>query len=126
MSTEKNGRTETFGVRLRRLRKAKGFTQVELARAVGVSQPTIAYYENEDGFPGAVQIVKIAETLGLPPDEVLGMKAPGRRKEPESPENLRLWRKLRQVETLPPAERRQVIQFIEALVERMQLKRKAS
>lgn len=126
MSTEKNGRKETFGTRLRRLRKAKGFTQVELARAVGVSQPTIAYYENEDGLPGAVQIVKIAETLGLPPDEVLGMRAPGRRAEPESPESLRLWRKLRQVETLPPAERRQVIQFIEALVERRQLKRQAS
>lgn len=126
MSTEKNGRKETFGTRLRRLRKAKGFTQVELARAVGVSQPTIAYYENEDGLPGAVQIVRIAETLGLPPDEVLGMRTPGRRSEPESPESLRLWRKLRQVETLPPAERRQVIQFIEALVERRQLKRQAS
>lgn len=126
MSTEKNGRKETFGTRLRRLRKAKGFTQVELARAVGVSQPTIAYYENEDGLPGAVQIVRIAETLGLPPDEVLGMRTPGRRSEPESPESLRLWRKLRQVETLPPAERRQVIQFIEALVERRQLKRQVS
>ena len=126
MSTEKSGRTETFGARLRRLRKAKGFTQVELARAVGVSQPTIAYYENEDGVPGAVQIVKLAETLGLPPDEMLGMRPAGRRREPESPESLRLWRKLRQVETLPPAERRQVIQFIEALVERRQLKRQAS
>lgn len=118
-----NGGKETFGLRLRRLRKAKGFTQVELAEAIGVSQPTIAYYEREDGVPGALQIVKLAETLDIAAENLLGLKQPRRRTEQESPENLRLWRKLRQVEKLPPSERRQVLQFIEALVERQALRR---
>lgn len=128
MSTQgrKGVKGETFGARLRRLRKAKGFTQVELAQAIGVSQPTVAYYENVDGVPGGVQIVKLTEALGVGPEELLGLTFRRRRKTPETPENIRLWRRLKQVETLPAPERRQVLQFIDALVERHALKQKAS
>lgn len=119
----KKGGQETFGVRLRRLRKARGFTQAELARALGISQPTVAYYENEDGRPGGDLVLKLSETLGVSPEEILAGQAPRRRGVPETPENLRLWRKLKQVERLSPTERRQVIQLIDALVERSELKR---
>jgi len=114
---------ETLGERLRRLRKARGFTQVELAQAIGVSQPTVAYYETEDGLPGATHVLKLAEVLGASPEEILGLEKGRRKTEPESPENIRLWRKLKQVERLSPTERRQVLQLIEALVERNQLRR---
>ena len=122
-ATKKEGGQETFGERLRRLRKARGFTQAELARALGISQPTVAYYENEDGRPGGDLVLKLSETLGVSPEEVLAGQAPRRRSVPETPENLRLWRKLKQVEMLSPTERRQVIQLIDALVERDELKR---
>jgi transcriptional regulator with XRE-family HTH domain len=120
---KKKGGQETFGERLRRLRKARGFTQAELARALGISQPTVAYYENEDGRPGGDLVLKLSEALAVSPEEILAGQAPRRRSVPETPENLRLWRKLKQVERLSPTERRQVIQLIDALVERDELKR---
>jgi hypothetical protein len=39
------------------------------------------------------------------------------------PQSLRLVRKLHQIETLPSKERRSVLQYIDALVERQALKR---
>lgn len=116
-------RRERPGDRLRRLRKAKGFTQVELAEAVGTSQPMIAIYEGRDAVPGPHVLLKLCEALGASPEELLGIKRAQRAKEPESADNLRLWRKLKRVETLTPAERRQVVQLIDALVERSVLKR---
>jgi transcriptional regulator with XRE-family HTH domain len=112
-----------MGEKLRRLRKARGFTQTELAQAIGSSQRMITYYERHDGIPAAPVVLKLAEVLGASPEEILGLETGRKKTEPESPENIRLWRKLRQVEKLSPLERRQVVQFIEALVERNQLRR---
>jgi len=67
--------------------------------------------------------VRLADALGTSPEELLGIRRGRRKKEAESPESLRLWRKLRQVEKLSPTERRDVIRYIEALVERRELKR---
>lgn len=112
-----------MGERLRRLRKAKGFTQTELAQAIGSSQRMITYYERHDGVPAAPVVLKLAEVLGATPEEILGIEKSRRRAEPQTPENLRLWRKLKQVEKLPPQERRDVVRLIEALVERHILKK---
>jgi transcriptional regulator with XRE-family HTH domain len=119
-----SGGQETLGERLRRLRKARGFTQTELAQAIGSSQRMITYYERHDGIPAAPVLLKLAETLGATPEELLGIETSRRRlAAPQSPENLRLWRKLKQVEKLSPPERRDVVRFIEALVERNALKK---
>lgn len=112
-----------MGERLRMLRKARGFTQTELAQAIGSSQRMITYYERHDGVPAAPVVLKLAEVLGATPEEILGIEKSRRRSEPQTPENLRLWRKLKQVEKLSPQERRDVVRFIEALVERSALKR---
>lgn len=113
-----------MGTRLRRLRKARGFTQAELAEAIGSSQRMITYYERHDGLPPAPVVLKLAEVLSVSPEELLGLRSAGaRRREVESPESLRLWRKLRQVEQLSSTERRDVLRFIEALVERNSLRR---
>lgn len=123
MPAKQKNEPESFGARLRRLRTAKGFTQTELADAVGTSQPLIAHYERRDGVPGPVLLLKISEALGTSAEELLGIEKGRRRAAPESPDNLRLWRKLRQVEKLSAAERKQVLQLIDALVERSALKR---
>jgi DNA-binding XRE family transcriptional regulator len=44
-------REASFGKRLIALRKARGITQVELAKTLGTTQRTISYYENEGGLP---------------------------------------------------------------------------
>lgn len=49
--------------KLREYRKKAGLTQQQLAEALDVSRPAIARWENEDLYPAAKVIVRIAELL---------------------------------------------------------------
>lgn len=117
MARKKHVEAESFGDRLRRLREGRGFTQRELAEAAETSQRMIAYYETHSGTPAGPVLLKLARSLKVSPDELIGLKAEERTAEPSSPQNLRLWRKLKRVEKLPAAQRRTVVQLIDALVE---------
>lgn len=111
---------EPFGSRMARLRKLAGYSQRSLAQELGVSHRVIAYYEAESGHVPSDLLPAIAEALGVSADQLLGREAVTARRRPE---NRQLLRKLRRVEKLPAAERRQVVQLIDALVERSELKR---
>jgi transcriptional regulator with XRE-family HTH domain len=110
-----------FGARLVQLRKAAGFTQQDLAEEVGVSRRMIAYYEVQSAHPPTTLLPAIARALAVSTDELLGTSP--LRKLPRSKDN-RLQRRLQQIEKLEPAEKRQVLQLIDAFIERGQLKRK--
>ena len=59
----------SLGARVKALRKEKGWSQVELARKAGVSQPTISLYENEPGAAYRADVLfKIAAALGVSPE----------------------------------------------------------
>jgi len=63
---------ETFGQKLRALRRAANVTQRELAKRVGVNFSYISKLENDRLPPPAADtIVKICKALGVPPDELL-------------------------------------------------------
>jgi transcriptional regulator with XRE-family HTH domain len=57
---------------LKELREARFLTQAELAERSGVSRPTIARIEQEGGAR-FVTIRKLAEALGVTPNELVGM-----------------------------------------------------
>lgn len=120
MVTSRNA-ANTLGERLRRLRLEKGYSLRELASVVGTSHRMIAYYEIQGGNPPADVVVKLANALNVSADGLLGLKNASRSSQAQ-PENVRLLRKLRQVEKLPSKDRRSVLQFIDALVERQALK----
>lgn len=63
--------SETFGQRLRRLRKNKGLTQEELAFKVEVSVMTIRRWEWGNSTPQIEEVRKLAEALGVPQSELL-------------------------------------------------------
>ena len=67
-------RATEFGARLTTLRKAAGYTQVELATALGTTQRMIAYYESRAEKAPAALLPKMAEVLGVSADEILGIK----------------------------------------------------
>jgi transcriptional regulator with XRE-family HTH domain len=70
----KNDTTEQgFGMRLSELRKAAGYTQVQLAQALGMSQRMIAYYESIEDNPLAKILRLLAQTLRISTDELLGV-----------------------------------------------------
>jgi transcriptional regulator with XRE-family HTH domain len=121
----KKTKTETaaFGARLTELRKAAGFTQQDLAAEIGVSRRMIAYYEVQSEHPPTHLLPAIAKALHVSTDELLGL-APVKRA-PRAKDS-RLQRRLQQIEKLPPEERRQVLQVVDAFIERGQLKRKTN
>ena len=112
-----------FGARLAALRKAAGFTQVELAAELGISQRMVAYYESPTATPPANLLPQIAVVLGVSIDELFGLGAPKRRLVKQDGDS-RLRRRLLAIEKLDVTEKRQVLQLIDAFIERDQLKRK--
>jgi transcriptional regulator with XRE-family HTH domain len=106
-------REASFGKRLMALRKARGITQVELAKTLGTTQRTISYYENEDGVPTVVLLGSLARVLGVTTDELLGLKPI---KLQDSPQKRRLWKRLQRIESLPERDQRAVIRLINSLV----------
>ena len=56
---------------LRNLRTAKGYSQAELAKLVGVAQPTFAQYESGIRVPNIIVGVKIAKKLDTTVEELV-------------------------------------------------------
>lgn len=57
---------DSVGSRIREARERAGMTQVALADAVGVRQPTMWRYEHDQVQPGAKKLHLIAGVLGVP------------------------------------------------------------
>ena len=112
-----------FGERLAQLRKAAGFTQTELANELGISQRMVAYYEAPDAQPPAHLLPGIAKALGVSIDDLYG-RAPLKKRLAKQEGDSRLRRRLLAIEKLEPNEKRQVLQLLDAFIERGQLKRK--
>jgi transcriptional regulator with XRE-family HTH domain len=113
-----------FGERLALLRKAAGFTQIELAAELGISQRMISYYESPEATPPANLLPQIARALGVSIDELYGVSAKRRLVKQDGDSRLR--RRLLAIEKLDVAEKRQVLQILDAFIERGQLKRRTS
>jgi len=109
---------ETFGQRLARLRKARGYTQTELGEMLGLSQRMMTYYEREGGRPPAHLLGPMADALGVTVDELLGLNPV--EAEP-APRSTRLWRKLREIEKLPVGDRKAVLKILDGLLVRQKL-----
>lgn len=106
----------SFGPRLTSIRKARGLTQVQLARTMGTTQRAISYYETDDGIPPAAAVIGLARALQVSADELLGLRAPKVERLKEDPETRRMWKRFRQVSTLPERDRKAVIRLINSLV----------
>lgn len=121
MPKSKHATAGGFGARLAQLRKAAGFTQLDLADTVGVSRRMIAYYEVQSEHPPTTLLPAIAQALDVTTDALLG-STPVKKRAP--PKDSRLHRRLQQIEKLDPTEKRHVLQLLDAFIERGQLKRK--
>lgn len=56
---------------LKQLRKAKGLTQKELARRVGITQQAIARYEAQERMPSLRMLKRLARALDVDIAELL-------------------------------------------------------
>ncbi|GGL64342.1 helix-turn-helix domain-containing protein [Sporolactobacillus putidus] len=62
--------TEQWGRKIRAFRKLKGYTQVQLARELGISLSLLGEIERESRKPTAEFIVQVCGQLGISVDEM--------------------------------------------------------
>jgi DNA-binding XRE family transcriptional regulator len=109
---------ETLGDRIRRFRKVKGLTQTELGEIVGISQRLMTYYETQGGRPAADSWPASPRRSTCQTDVLLGRSEADDPRAAASPQTLRLWRRLRRIEEIPPQDQKTILKMIDALADR--------
>jgi transcriptional regulator with XRE-family HTH domain len=106
--------TELPRERLSRLRKERGWTQVELAERLGITQALLSDYERGRLRLNADIVVRFANALEVSTDELLQPKdsrSPLRRKP-----SLRLQRRMEKIEKLPPHQQSTLLKTIDTFL----------
>lgn len=110
---------ESIGARIARLRRDKGMTQVELAKALNVSQPVVSDYENDVIRLSGETIAALTQILGTSADEILGLeKRTGRIR--ATIKNARLYRQLQSIDRLPKRDQDALVRTIDAFLSKAQ------
>jgi transcriptional regulator with XRE-family HTH domain len=101
-----------LGAYVAQRRKSMGYTQAELARALGVSQQAVFAYELGDRRISILVLEKMAKVLGVGVEEMIGFHHPRARKQRLSPRAIRHAERL---QALPKTAQRFVIKIIDTL-----------
>lgn len=108
----------SLGERIEKARKQKGFSQGDLAKAVGIGLATVARYEQGKGEPSAYKLAQIAAVLEVSTSHLLGEEVresspawgsgpPNEPLSPEAAELLAAWASIQD-----PARREQARRFV--------------
>ena len=104
---------ESLGQRFARIRKEKGYTQVELADRVGIIQGLVSDYERDKLRPHAEMVIRFAQALEVSADDLLGLN--GIRDNEKKP-NMRVLRRLNKIEALPSRQQKTLLQTIDTFL----------
>ncbi len=102
--------SEGLGKRLARIRKERGFTQVQLAGQIGIIQSLVSDYETDRLKLSAEMAVRFALALGVTTDELLYSSV---KKTPGKAPNRKVLRRLEQIESLPRRKQEALIMTID-------------
>ena len=105
---------KTIGKRVKDLRKARGLTQVELARHVGIPQTLLSEYERGTVRLHAAMVTGLAKVLHASTDVLLGVKP---LKENGSFQDRRLFRRLQRIEKLPKRAKQTLLKTIDLFLD---------
>jgi transcriptional regulator with XRE-family HTH domain len=119
LALSKAGAVESIGARIARLRREKGLTQVELAKALEVSQPVVSDYENDVIKLSGETIVALTQILGASADEILGLEKPARAAG-ATIRNRRIYRQLQSIDRLPKRDQEALARTIDAFLSKGQ------
>ncbi len=104
---------ETLGQRLARIRKERGYTQVELAEKIGIIQSLISDYETDRLRLSAEMAVRFVMALNVSTDELLNPKA---KKRPGKQPSRKVMRRVEQIEKLPPQQQMILLKTIDTFL----------
>jgi transcriptional regulator with XRE-family HTH domain len=106
--------TDTPGERLARLRKERGWTQVELAERVAITQTLLSDYERGKLRLNADMIVRFANALEVTTDDLLQPKGTRTPLRPKA--SLRVQRRMEKIEKLPPHQQNYLLKTIDGFL----------
>ena len=101
-----------LGKHLANLRKKRGYTQVELAKELGIIQAIISDYERNRVRLHADMIIRLSQALSVSTDELLGIKNPTSENEPK----LKLMQRVKKIEELPISKQKVLLQTIDTFL----------
>lgn len=104
---------ETIGQRLARIRKERGYTQVELAKKVGSLQALVSDYENDKLRLTAEMAVRFALALDVSTDELLH---PEVKRQPGKKHSRKVLRRMEEIEKLPPRRQSLVLSALDSIL----------
>jgi transcriptional regulator with XRE-family HTH domain len=104
---------ETLGQRLARLRTQRGYTQVEFAGKVGITQVLVSSYETDRRQFSVEMAIRFALALDISTDELLHPKA---KKISSKKTSRRVMRRVEEIEKLPPYEQRALLTTIDKFI----------
>ena len=106
---------ETIGQRVARLRKERGYTQIELAEKTGIPQTLITDYERDKLRLHPEMVIRFAQALEVTTDELLGLN--GAKKNGDSGKaSLRLLRRVKRIDDLPSSQQKTLLKTIDTFL----------
>lgn len=102
-----------LGAHITALRKARGMTQAELARAIGVSQQAVFAYEIGERRVSVFILVKLHKVFSISVEELLGVTKPVR--VPKRRLSPRAMRHAERLQSLSKTRQRFIIRIIDVL-----------
>lgn len=111
---------ESIGERVARIRKERGFTQVELAEKIGVIQSIVSAIERDVLKLSAEMAIRFALALEVTTDDLL-MPAKRNGSQGKKPSR-KILRRLEKIETLPRTQQTAVLKTIDNALELHTLK----
>jgi len=105
---------ETMGQRLARMRKERGYTQVELAKKIGIIQTLVSDYETDRLRLSAEMAVRFALALDISTDELLHPRVT-KKKSSRTP-SLKVMRRMEEIEKLPPRQQTFVLTALDSIL----------
>lgn len=112
---------ESIGERLTRIRKDRGYTQVELAEKIGIIQSLVSSYESGALKLSAEMAVRFAMALEVATDDLLMPDKKANCKNGKKPSR-KILRRLEKIETLPRTQQTAVLKTIDNALELHTLK----
>jgi transcriptional regulator with XRE-family HTH domain len=107
-----------IGENIRKLRKAKGLTQTELAEKLGTTQFVITNYERGRNNPTTAKMPEIAKALGVTLEELYGLKGAERPAEEKGSSKRREIQLQKIFSELPPVKQRAVLEHAKGLMKK--------
>jgi len=103
-----------LGARVTVLRKARGMTQAELARAIGVSQQAVFAYELGERRISVLVLCKLARVFNVSVEELIGLTRPVRAQK-ASRLSPRAMRHAERIQALTKTQQRFVVRIVDTL-----------